>query len=75
MTQPVREKLAEGREHLTVTGQFQSDKYPWCPPGHFVMSFKDPKARDLLSIYATRREEDDPELARDIREGIETTKE
>lgn len=39
----------------TVNGQFQSDKYPTCPPGKVPLSVEDPTAQDLLWEYAQRR--------------------
>ena len=65
-----REDLAEGRDHLTVTGNFQSDKYPWCPSGFVPLRLKDPGARDLLDEYAKRRGAIDPEFQRDLLEAL-----
>lgn len=65
-----REELAAGREHLTVTGKFQSDKYPWAPAGYLPLKIGDPLATDLLRIYARRRASVDPEFARDLREAL-----
>ena len=49
-----------------VDGQFQSDKYPTCPPGKVPLSVKDPTAQDLLWDYAQRRREVDAEFADDL---------
>ena len=53
------------RPHI-VDGQFQSDKYPTCPPGKVPLSVKDPMAQDLLWEYARRRREIDSEFADDL---------
>jgi hypothetical protein len=53
------------RPHI-VNGQFQSDKYPTCPPGKVPLSVKDKSAQDLLWEYAQRRREVDPEFAGDL---------
>ena len=65
-----REKLAEGREHLTVTNEFQSDKYPWCPVGFVPLKVTDPMARDSLWDYARRRRVVDEEFTRDLEEAL-----
>lgn len=65
-----REKLAEGRDHLTVTGTFQSDKYTWCRPGFVPLKLTDPAARDLLDEYGKRRGAIDPEFERDLLEAL-----
>ncbi len=65
-----REELAEGRDHLTVTGTFQSDKYPWCPAGFVPLKLTDPAARDLLHEYARRRGAIDSEFERDLIEAL-----
>jgi hypothetical protein len=69
-----RKDLADGREHLTEDGQFQSDKYEWCQPGYLPLSLKDPMARDLIEQYAKRRSSVDEEFARDILEALENGK-
>lgn len=51
--------------HL-VNGQFQSDKYPTCPPGKVPLSIKDPTAQDLLWTYAQRRRSVDAEFSADL---------
>jgi hypothetical protein len=51
--------------HL-INGQFQSDKYPSCPPGKVPLSVKDPTAQDLLWEYAQRRRVVDAEFADDL---------
>jgi hypothetical protein len=52
--------------HIDANGQFQSDKYPTCPPGKVPMSVKDPTAQDLLWIYAQRRRGVDAEFSSDL---------
>lgn len=49
-----------------VAGQFQSDKYPTCPPGKVPLSVKDGTAQDLLWEYAQRRRSVDAEFAADL---------
>lgn len=49
-----------------VNGQFQSDKYPTCPPGKVPLSVNDPTAQDLLWQYAQRRRTVDAEFADDL---------
>lgn len=70
MSEVQREELAEGRDHLTVTGTFQSDKYPWCPAGFVPLKLTDPAARDLLYEYARRRGAIDSEFERDLNEAL-----
>lgn len=65
-----REKLMEGREHLTVTGQFQSDKYEWCPAGFLPLKISDEMADDECVRYAYKREYLDPEFTRDLLEAL-----
>jgi 23S rRNA-/tRNA-specific pseudouridylate synthase len=49
-----------------VNGQFQSDKYPTCPPGKVPLSVKDTTAQDLIWEYARRRRAVDAEFADDL---------
>ncbi len=63
--------LKEGRDHLTVTGEFQSDKYTWCPAGFVPLKVTDPMAVDLLTEYARRRRSIDKEFTRDLREALD----
>ena len=70
MSEVHREELAEGRDHLTVTGTFQSDKYPWCPAGFVPLKLTDPAARDLLDEYGRRRGAIDPDFQRDLLEAL-----
>lgn len=65
-----REPLAEGREHLTESGTFQSDKYDWCPAGFVPLKLTDPDARALLVKYAHRRQSIDAEFTRDLLDAI-----
>ena len=67
-----REELAEGREHLTVTSEFQSDKYPWCPAGFVPLKVTDPMATTLLWAYAGRRRAVDEEFSRDLEEALQS---
>jgi hypothetical protein len=53
------------RPHIR-NGEFQSDKYPTCPPGKVPLSVKDPTAQDLLWRYAERRRAVDAEFADDL---------
>jgi len=52
--------------HINKDGQFQSDKYPKCPPGKVPLSVKDPTAQDLLWEYAQRRRSVDAEFSEDL---------
>ena len=58
--------------HINHNGEFQSDKYPLCPPGKVPLSTKDPMAQDLLAIYATRRLPVDGEFSDDVRACLES---
>jgi hypothetical protein len=52
-----------------VNNEFQSDKYPSCPPGKIPLSVKDPLAQDLLWEYSRRYLDcgKDSEFAFDLR--------
>lgn len=52
--------------HINEDGEFQSDKYPTCPPGKVPLSVKDPTAQDLLWEYAQRRRAVDAEFSFDL---------
>lgn len=52
--------------HIDANGQFQSDKYPTCPPGKVPLSVQDKTAQDLLWEYAQRRRAVDCEFADDL---------
>ena len=65
-----RLELKEGREHLTVTNEFQSDKYPWCPAGFVPLKVTDPMATTLLWAYADRRKSVDAEFTRDLNDAL-----
>lgn len=54
------------RPHINPEGEFQSDKYPTCPPGKVPLSVNDPTAQDLLWQYAQRRRVVDAEFADDL---------
>ena len=56
-------------EHL-IDSEFQSDKYPECPPGKVPLSTEDPDAQPLLWIYAQRRRCIDPEFSVDLEEAL-----
>ena len=71
----MREALAENREHLTVSGKFQSDKYEWCPAGYVPIKIEDPLARELLAAYAMRRQKIDGEFTRDLLEALSNSQE
>ena len=70
MNEPRRLELKKGRDHLTVTNEFQSDKYPWCPAGFVPIKVTDPMAADLLSEYADRRRAIDAEFTRDLNDAL-----
>jgi len=53
-------------------GQFQSDKYPTCPPGKVPLSVKDPTAQDLLWEYAQCRRVVDAEFSADLESALIT---
>jgi len=55
-----------------VNGQFQSDKYPMCPPGKVPLSVKDATAQDLLWEYAQRRRAVDAEFSADLETALRT---
>ncbi len=54
-----------------VNGQFQSDKYPTCPPGKVPLSVNDKSAQDLLWEYAQRRRSVDAEFADDLERALQ----
>ena len=70
LVKSMREKLKKGREHLTITGKFQSDKYPWCPAGFVPLKITDPDAREVLRIYAHLHLHRDFEFSSDLLEAI-----
>jgi len=53
-----------------INGEFQSDKYPTCPPGKVPLSLKDPMAQDLLWEYAKRRRCVDLEFSDDLQKSL-----
>lgn len=63
---PFREQLEPGSAHLTVSGRFQSDKYPWCAAGFVPLKTSDPMAQDLLREYAKRRAAVDKDFCADL---------
>lgn len=56
--------------HFNKDNQFQSDKYPTCPPGKVPLSVKDPLAQDLLWEYAERRRSVDGEFSDDLQKAL-----
>ncbi len=56
----------DGTPHINMLGDFQSNKYPWCPPGFVPIKVDDPMANDLLRTYAARRAAIDKAFARDL---------
>lgn len=62
--------LKSKRPHLNADGQFQSDKYPTCPPGKVPLSVEDPMAQDLLWDYADRRRSVDADFALDLQAAL-----
>lgn len=74
MTDMFRERLAEGREHLTISGTFQSDKYPTVPAGKVPLSVDDPQAQPLLWEYAqahrAANKHGDTEFSRDLEDAL-----
>jgi hypothetical protein len=60
-------------EHLTPDGEFQSDKYDWCPPGFVPLKLTDKGARGLLWLYAERRRKKDPMFTEDLQKALLNT--
>ena len=56
-------------EHL-IEGEFQSNKYPWCPAGFVPLKLTDPMAQPLLWEYAHTRATVDQEFATDLLEAL-----
>ncbi len=52
--------------HINDNGEFQSDKYPTCPPGKVPLSVKDRSAQDLLWEYQERHRAVDKEFSDDL---------
>src|SRR5271170_2010311 len=52
--------------HINDKGQWQSDKYPTCPPDKVPLSVSDKSAQDLLWEYAQRRRKVDSEFSDDL---------
>jgi hypothetical protein len=61
--------MSDHHSHI-VNGEFQSDKYPTCPPGKVPLSTKDTTAQDLLWIYAQRRRAVDADFANDLERAL-----
>ena len=55
--------------HL-INGEFQSDKYPWSPPGFVPLKLTDPMAQPLLWRYAHERLSVDEEFGKDLIEAL-----
>jgi hypothetical protein len=68
-----RKALAAGRDHLTADGDFQSDKYTWCPAGFLPLKLSDRSARDLLITYSGRRAHVDGDFTRDLLEALQAS--
>lgn len=66
-----REAFAEGRDHLTVSGTFQSDKFAWSAANFVPLKITDPAARDLLAEYGRRRAAIDEAFPVDLDEALE----
>ncbi len=73
-TMGLRQEFAEGRDHLTETGNFQSDKFRWCGAGFVPLKLSDPAARDLLVEYARRRTPIDTAFPVDLGEALGNVK-
>ena len=54
--------------HLTDSGEFKSDKYPWCPEGFFALKVSDSVAQACMLFYAELTS--DAELADDLRQVV-----
>ncbi|MDP6642396.1 MAG: hypothetical protein QGF74_03385 [Candidatus Nanoarchaeia archaeon] len=44
--------------NLNEKGEFQSDKYPELDVDKFLLSFKDPIAREAIKLYAEKTEDE-----------------
>lgn len=62
----MREELQEGHLHLTISGTFQSDKYPWCHAGFVPLKLTDQDARLVLRVYAQLRGRIDANFGHDL---------
>lgn len=60
-------------EHLTESGEFKSDKYPWSPPGFVSLKLTDPMAQPFLWGYAEIRRQKDQEFSDDLHEALRLT--
>ena len=56
----------KGKTHFNKKGEFQSDKYSWCPPGFVPLKLSDPMAWIPLIAYATERRKIDEQFAVDL---------
>lgn len=65
------EPLLEGREHLTVSGLFRSDKYDWSEDGFLPLRIGDSMAWPMLRAYADSRREKDAEFSRDLHAALD----
>lgn len=66
------EPLSQGREHLTESGSFRSDKYPWCLDGFLPLKISDKMAWPMLRAYADTRVTVDAEFSRDLHEALDS---
>jgi hypothetical protein len=57
--------------HLTPDGEFQSEKYDWCPPGFIPLKLTDRKARDLIWLYGERKKKEEPTFSEDLHQALE----
>ena len=53
-------------DHITTSGLFKSDRFPWCEPGFVPFKITDNMAQDLLWQYADLRRSIDPDFADDL---------
>jgi len=63
------ETSPDSSSHI-VDGQFQSDKYDWCPPGFVPLKITDPMAFGPLIAYAKERQKVDPQFSKDLLEAV-----
>lgn len=57
--------------HINSDGEFQSDKYPTCPPGLVPLKLTDITAQDLIWEYAQRRRPVDAEFSADLETALQ----
>lgn len=59
------------RDHLTTSGEFRSDKYPWCKDGFLPLKLADKSAWPMLRAYADVRRAVDAEFSDDLHEALD----